>query len=136
MFCIVCCRADSGGSRHTGGEHGDVDTGHKEPHPVWGERGEEWPLPTTRGNPTDPTNPMSCDCHYNPCDQIYQKCVFCFRNTYDLHKYKLRLIVSNWLIDCFVFYAISEIFQPCNSGYKFRDLTQFNGGMCRLPDEA
>ena len=61
---------------------------------------------------------------------------FCFRNTYKLHKYKLRLIVSNWVIDCFVFYTISAIFQPCNRGFKFRDLIHFNGGMCPWSDEA
>ena len=33
--------------------------------------------------------------HYNPCDQIFHKCVFCFRNTYDLHS--LLSINSDWL---------------------------------------
>lgn len=41
VFYKNICRADIGGPRYAGREHGDVDTRHQEPHPVRREGGEK-----------------------------------------------------------------------------------------------
>lgn len=43
------CRADIGGPRYAGREHGDVDARHQEPHPVWREGGEKRSVQAPRG---------------------------------------------------------------------------------------
>lgn len=49
MFYKNICRADIGGSRYAGREHGDVDARYKEPHPVRREGGEKRPVQAPRG---------------------------------------------------------------------------------------